>query len=64
MVLYDMTFARVVKYLEEYQSLSELHISESSLESVGTFKVTGVSKASHQPDVFVRWCDVLLHSAG
>ena len=63
-VLYDVVFTRVVKYSKEYQSLSELSISETSLEGVGTFKVPNVSEASHQPDVFVRWCDVLLHSAG
>ena len=63
-VLYDVVFTRVVKYSQEYQSLSELSISETSLEGIGTFKVPNVSEASHQPDVFVRWCDVLLHSAG
>ena len=63
-VLYDIVFARVVKYSKEYQSLIELNVSESSLEGLGTFKVPGASQASHQPEVFVRWCDVLLHSAG
>ena len=63
-VLYDVVFARVVKYSKEYQSLSELSISESSLEGVGSFKVPSVSEDSYWPDVFVRWCDVLLHSAG
>lgn len=63
-VLYDVVFTRVVKYSKEYQSLSELSISESSLEGIGTFKVPGVSGAAYQSDVFVRWCDVLLHSAG
>ena len=63
-VLYDVVFTRVVKYSKEYQSLSELSISEFSLEGIGTFKVPSVSEASYRPDVFVRWCDVLLHSAG
>lgn len=63
-VLYDVVFTRVVKYSREYQSLSELSISESSLEGIGTFKVPNVSEAAYQPDVFIRWCDVLLHSAG
>ena len=63
-VLYDVVFTRVVKYSKEYQSLSELSISETSLEGIGTFKVPSVSESSYRPEVFVRWCDVLLHSAG
>ena len=63
-VLYDVVFTRVVRYSEEYQCLNELSISESSLEGIGTFKIPNVHEAAYQPDVLIRWSDVLLHAAG
>ena len=46
------------------KSLSELSISESSLEGTGSFKVPNVSGSSNRSEVFVRCCEVLWHSAG
>jgi iterative type I PKS product template protein len=61
-VLYEAVFSRVVRYSKGYQSLEYLHIAESNLEAIGSFKVP-----SAPPDNCLThpvFTDTLLHAAG
>ncbi|KAM3077744.1 polyketide beta-ketoacyl-synthase [Clarireedia jacksonii] len=62
-ILYNNIFARVVDYSAAYQTLNSFSVSESSLEGIGSFKLSPGSHINHyvSPPTFT---DTLLHAAG
>lgn len=61
-VLYEAVFSRVVRYSIEYQSLEYLHVAESNLEAIGSFKVPSAPPNSCLTHPV--FSDTLLHTAG
>lgn len=62
-VLYETIFTRVVRYSEEYQTLIELSVSDSSLEGIGSFKLPQEARIEDYV-VIPAFTDTLLHTAG
>ena len=62
-VLYEVIFPRVVQYTKEYQSLSNLNVSTTGLEGIGSFKLPEVVTSEGYVGSHV-FTDTLLHAAG
>ncbi|PWY93214.1 ketoacyl-synt-domain-containing protein [Aspergillus sclerotioniger CBS 115572] len=61
-VIYDIIFARVVRYSDPYQSIQDFHVSEAGLDGYGTFQVPQSTLVGGI--ISPVFLDTLLHAAG
>ena len=62
-LLYENIFSRVVKYSEDYQTLTDLSVSSATLEGIGTFELPNNSYTDNCI-ITPAFTDTLLHTAG